>query len=268
MALGNVSEATEESSSEEADIPPAIACAHCGRGTCEGCAPEPEPAQPPRLLPWESDQGGVYRRLVETAELTACLPEAAFGKLGRGSMTRAWGFAFLCEIWAVGSFSVVWGTIFYSVFPLIAARMATSASVLLLATSILFTLVVFVVLVHALWGLWLEWGIARSGRAPDWNLGLRFGLYACGWDFLTSPAGYLSQVNRHGYKRGWAGVRAGARAPRPSLNAYLDGCRNLSPGERRIAVRTAIVLGSLAALFVGSALFGALLAYWVPEIFG
>jgi hypothetical protein len=137
----------------------------------------------------------------------------------------------------------------------------------LLATSILFALIVFVVLVHALWGIGLEWGIARAGRKASFNLGLRFGLYACGWDLLTSPAGFLFQARRLGLRGGLSAVRAGTKAPRPCINAYLIDCRRLSESERRTAIWTAILLGIVSALVCGVGLFAGLLAIWVPEIF-
>jgi hypothetical protein len=173
----------------------------------------------------------------------------------------------LCEVWAVGSFSLAWAAAFYAFFPHLAERMASSPRVLLLAGSILATLILFVVLVHALWGVGLELGIARSGRPAAMNLGLRFGLYACGWDFLTSPAGFVAQAKRKGFLASFAAIRAGTRAPRPSITAYLQDCRKLSEPERRRAIWTAIVLGLAGVVFCGTALFATLLAIWVPGIF-
>lgn len=268
MALVDVSDEPEGPPSGEVDIPPAIACATCGRPSCDGCEPQSDmgPA-PPSVLPWEEKGAERHQSLVETSELTATRPDLAFGKLTPGSTGRALSFALWCEGWAVGSFSLAWAAVFYALFPFVATNMASSPSVVLLATTILVALIIFVVLVHALWGVGLEWGIARAGRPASFNLGLRFGLYACGWDLLTSPAGFYFQARRLGLRGGLAAVRAGTKAPRPSIHAYLADCRRLSEDERRTAVWTAILLGVVSALICGAALFAALLAVWVPEIF-
>lgn len=259
---------TSAEAPSDIDIPPAIACATCGLSTCDGCARDSEPpATHLPSLPWENDGASGAARLIDTCELTALHPERAFGELRTGSAGAALRFAIVCEVWAVGSFSLAWALAFFAFFPHLAARMASSPQVLLLAGSILATLIVFVVFVHALWGLGLEWGIARAGRPASVNLGLRFGLYACGWDFLTSPAGFVAELPRVGLLGSLGRVRAGARAPRPSLSAYLEICRKLTREEQRHAIWTAIALGVVSVLASGSLLFATLLALWVPGIF-
>lgn len=252
------------------DIPPAIACARCGDTNCEGCAP-PEPELPSSdaafNLSWEEPGRGLVTRLIETAELTALNPALAFGRLPSGSISSALRFAVLCELWAVSSFTIVWGVCFYAAFPFVARQMLSSAAVLALIGFILIGLSAFVVSVHALWGVGLEWGIARAGGQADMNRGLRFGLYACGWDLLTSPAGVWFQWRRAGIRQGLSHLRAATRAPRASLRAYLDGCRKTNEKERKSAMLTSILLGLSGIATAGLLLFLGLLVAWLPWIF-
>jgi hypothetical protein len=249
----------------DTDIPPVIACATCGLVSCEGCETKASP-QPSRdgSLPWETGQSAALPRLIQTSELSATDPQQVFGNLKAGRVGSAFSFALLCELLAVGSFTLVWALLFYSFFPFVAKQMLTSPAVLVTIVLILTGLIAFVVAVHALWGVGLEWGIARAGGAPDMNRGIRFGLYACGWDLLTSPAGLTFEWKRYGFRKGLAHVLAGTKAPRISVNAYLESCRSVSEKERRSAIFTAIALGTAGVFFSGAILFVGLLIAWVP----
>lgn len=167
----------------------------------------------------------------------------------------------------MASFTVVWGVCFYAAFPFIAGQMLSSPAVLLLILSILLGLTTFVVFIHALWGVGLEWGIARAGGQADMNRGIRFGLYACGWDLLTSPAGVWFQWRRVGLRKGFSHLRAATRAPRASLRAYLEECRKTSEKERKSAMWTSILLGLTGIAAAGLVLFFGLLVAWIPSLF-
>lgn len=254
------------------EIPPAIACAVCGRAGCEGCAPketlQPSPAH---LLPWEAEglsreTGSAGRRLVTTAELTSFEAETTFGRLQDGSLLRAFSFGFWAEIYAVGSFCAVWGLGFYALFPFAARQMLHSWAALVVAQIIFLILVLGVVFIHALWGAALEWGIERTGTPPQYRLGIRFGLYACGWDLLTSPASLLLFVRKGGLKGALGAMKAGARAPRPAVKAYLSGRRRLDEQQEKKALVIAIVLVSVTfLLFVFAGLVGLFLLLF-PEL--
>ena len=206
-------------------------------------------------------------RLVETSEISAVSPSIAFGRLPAGSVGRAMGFAFLCELLAVASFTLLWGLLFYAAFPFVARQMLGSQAALFMIGAILVSLITFVVGIHAIWGVGLEWGISRAGGKADMNRGIRFGLYACGWDLLTSPAGLWFQWRRAGIRQGLSHVRAGTKAPRASVNAYLDECRHLSETEKKSAIWTAIWLGLAVVFTCGLILFAGLLVAMLPWIF-
>ena len=259
----------EEAYPGDDDIPPAIACARCGNQSCEGCDPEPEaPPNNSRIaLPWEEEGRGFFSRLIETSEISAVRPDVAFGGLATGKVSLALWFAVWCELWAVASFTLVWAVGFYAAFPFVARQMLSSPAALVLVVSILLVLSAFVVFVHALWGVGLEWGIARAGGQADMNRGLRFGLYACGWDLLTSPAGVWFQWRRVGLRQGLSNLRAATKAPRASLRAYLSDCRKATEKERKSAMWTSILLGLAGVGAAGLLLFFGLLVAWLPWIF-
>jgi succinate dehydrogenase/fumarate reductase cytochrome b subunit len=176
-------------------------------------------------------------------------------------------FAVSCELLAVGSFTIVWGACFYAAFPFVARQMLSSPAVLILIGSILTGLTCFVVFIHALWGVGLEWGIARGGGQADMNRGIRFGLYACGWDLLTSPAGVWFQWRRAGFRQGLSHLRSATKAPRASLRAYLDDCRETNDRQKKSAMWTSILLGISGIGLAGLLLFCGLLVAWLPWIF-
>lgn len=210
---------------------------------------------------------GMLERLVVTSEVSATQPGRTFGTLRSGSILRALGFAMLCELLAVASFTAVWALAFFVAVPAIARPMLTSPPILMLIFMILLGLSAFVVAIHAVWGIGLEWGIARAGGHSDMNRGIRFGLYACGWDLLTSPAGLCLQWRRSGLRRAASHVWAGTKAPRPSLLAYLDTCRQTTEREHKSAVWTAIWLGLFGVATCGALLFVGLVLAWMPWVF-
>ena len=70
--------------------------------------------------------------------------------------------------------------------------------------------------------------------------GLRFGLYACGWDLLTSPIGMLAALVTRGPRLGWAPVGAAARAPGLAQRAYLERCLGVDGAAQRRSRRWAV----------------------------
>jgi hypothetical protein len=116
---------------------------------------------------------------------------------------------------------------------------------------------------HALWGWSLE---AATLSSPQRVVnrraqGLRFGLYACGWDLLTSPIGLLHGLVVRGPLGAWGPLVSAARAPRKALEGYLGGCRQLDATDRRLAVRRSmLVVAASLVLLISLAVAGVVLA--------
>lgn len=248
----------------ESDIPPITTCATCGDPRCEGCVfvPSHEPESDGHfLIPWERE-GRSFRTLTQTAEDTATSASGFFGRFGRGSIGAALGFALLCESGAILAYSLLWITGAFVAFPRLSWHLLTSPLLVGFAATIFLTLVLFVVFVHALAGAALEWSIARTVGTPDYNRGLRMGLYSCGWDLLTSPIGVFLSFRREPRTGLWSLFVAGATVPRRATEIYLRDCRKLAATDRLRAIRTAIFAMILPVLLFGSVLFAGLL-WWL-----
>ena len=86
--------------------------------------------------------------------------------------------------------------------------------------------------------------------------GLRYALYACGWDLLTSPFGVAAGFVEGGIARALSEARMGVRVPRHATRAYLQSARQLDETGARRAVWTAgLATGALVLAGAGSAVF-------------
>lgn len=200
-------------------------------------------------MPWETATGGPWSRLLETTRLACTKTDETFAKLGEGSLQAPFWFAFCAEFLAISSLLAVPLFAVPLVFPHFHLQMGPAhlaAGFLLLTTA----LSGFVIFVHVLWGLAMEWGVAWAGEACDYHASLRFGLYTCAWDLMTSPLGLLIAFwpNRHGLRSSW--IRGALSAPKKASKAHLVERRALSPRARRSAEITALLVFGFGALLV------------------
>jgi len=256
----------------ELDIPPAIACARCGQSSCEGCqlASSVPPSgllgeqEPGGKLPWETWAGGPYlKRLIVTAAVTVHPDQECFKTREVGPVGRALHFAIVAEGCAIASFAVPWALAFAAVFPEFSWDLLQSPQVLWVALLLLPLMTAFVVGIHVLWGVLLEWAIQLRGIRPAYKLGQRFGLYACGWDLIASPAGILLLwwvSDRRAVLRALGHAR---RVPRRAVFAYLEEGRNLERTLQKRVVTTGIIVLSLLLLAASLALLLYLLRLWI-----
>ncbi len=244
---------------DEEPVPATVVCARCGAGAC-GCAEETDAAAPATVgrVPWEGG-GPWHARLFDTAEATTRGSEAFFGALTEGPVARALAFALACEAVAVGSTALALAPIaaFVAAFVpagLVAAVAPTATKQLALAAAAALAVVAFaaiLIIAHVLHGLGLALGVARSRRGA--TLGLRFGLYACGWDVFSSPAGVALALARRGAGATARLMGAAVSAPRRSTEAFLDGPLQVAPERARFVRARAIVVAmafSVVAVFI------------------
>lgn len=251
----------ENSDASELDIPPTVTCAKCGRYNCDGCpvvshasseALFSEGAQS-GLFPWEVGPDQTYvRRLVLTALITAHPDQKCHEVAPQGSVLRAFYFAVICEALAICSFALPWALGFTLLFPRLVFALMSSYQVITITVGILAILVMSVVFLHLLWGWTLEWALRRQGISPRYALGQRFGLYACGWDLLASPAGMALVWGVAGWDASLLAVKHGVSAPKLALFAYLSRARHVEPTLHR-----AVLWRSFA--ITGPIFFGAIL---------
>lgn len=244
--------ADDESALDFAEVPAAVVCAFCGRPDCAGCMDVPEPTQASGVLaivPWERPGQGVLARLWSTARLATLRPSELFAALPEGGLLAPLSFALLSELAAVVGLAV-------SAIPLLGlapdfVRIAISDPVIyaLVVKVIGFgipSLAVAMVVLHALHGVLTDRAARRVGSRHR-GRGLRFGLYACGWDLVTLPLGLLIVAVGDGFGvAGKAAVQSLA-APAVATRAYLSGVHGLSALEAKQASRSAAIMTTIVA---------------------
>jgi hypothetical protein len=230
---------------DEEEVPPAVTCPRCGRSECAGCAPAPEVAGSIPSLVWESRRGGSWLgKLFHTATASSTEPERIFGELSDGKLAPALAFAAVSETLAIASLAGAGVLALAVMAPDLALRALADPHVLGLLGGAAAGGVVVMIVLHAAWGLCLELGARGSEQGARFTQGLRFGLYACGWDLLTSPAGIVHGLVARGPVRAWSPIIGAVQAPRIAMRAYLERCRHLDPAAQRRGKRlTLFVLG-------------------------
>jgi hypothetical protein len=107
------------------------------------------------------------------------------------------------------------------------------------------------VFLHGLHGLALDWAAARFGGRR--RLGLRFGLYSCGWDLATLPLGLVVLAFSAGPRVALQTAPLGVTLPPKAAHAYLTGVQHLDHDAAVAAGRLASTLAGVAALVCGTA---------------
>lgn len=244
-------------SDPEGDVPPTVTCAVCGRPECLGCSVTASAFQRGSgPVAWESSIGNWSERLWWTAIASSIHPQQTFGELPPGSVGRALAFAATAELLAIGSFALAVGLGALALSPEFSLRILSTPGFLWFAGGIVLAWSTLMVALHALWGLCLELGARRGGAAFLWRQGLRFGLYACGWDLLTSPAGVVHGLFTRGFLEAWGPIGAAIRVPRAALRAYLQDYRQLDRAAERFGTRLSILLLGGTVLVFGIGVLG------------
>jgi hypothetical protein len=239
-----------------AEVPAAILCASCGRVDCAGCVRIAAPQG--ATTPWESSSGPLFRRLWQTARMATVDGESFFADLGDGSVAAALWFAMACEFFAIGSLAVVFSLAAYLVAPgFIATLLADDGArrMLLVTFGAGVPLVAScMVAVHVLWAGGLELGLRFAGARAQARHCLRYALYSCGWDLVTSPFGFFAGCIEGGFDVATAELRAAVRIPRVATFAYVGRARGMPMVSARRALLVAGTLTGSVVLFCVGAL--------------
>jgi hypothetical protein len=230
---------------DDTDVPAAVLCAVCGRSDCAGC-PDVEGKRPATGTPWEQNDVPRLRRLWSTAILATIDGESFFGELGDGSVGAALGFALLCELFAIASLAVLWLPVSYVLVPRLVESIFWSGERSSLAVAGVIVavplLALLMVLLHVLWGTSLEFGLRLSGAEPRTGHCLRYALYSCGWDLVTSPFGFTAGCVSSGVRGAIRELRAAIRVPRFATRAYVGRARKLPDSKARRALALAAAM--------------------------
>jgi hypothetical protein len=261
-------ELADEGALDFAEVPAAVVCAFCGRPDCAGCLDVPEPTQASGVLaivPWERPGQGVLARLWSTARVATLRPSELFAALPEGGVLAPLSFALLAELVSVVGLAV-------SAIPLLGlapdfVRVAISDPVIhALAVRVLGfgipSLAVAMVVLHALHGVLTDRAARRAGSRHR-GRGLRFGLYACGWDLVTLPLGLLVVAVSDGFGTAGKAASQSLAAPATATRAYLSGVHGLTAVQAKQASRSAAF--ATVAVAVTSLVVAALSAAWLAS---
>ena len=252
----------DEETVDSVDVPAAVICAWCGRGDCAGCAKERAGSSGViAIVPWERPFSSWPSRFFATVHATTRGAESFFRTLPDGPVSPALGFAVIAEVFAVASTAAVVAPLIVLGVPGLLLRFLSDPSTriaVLAATAVgVLGFTSLLVAAHAIHG----WVLApRVSRAQ----GLRFGFYACGWDFGSSPAGVVAGTFADGVGAGFILFGSSITAPSRSIEAALAGMFRLDADGARRAQRRAMRIAMAAsvpgvvvvmALVIATALF-------------
>jgi len=251
--------ARDDSAFDLIDVPATVVCAGCGDPACAGCVLEERTNQSGvvAIIPWERPGLGFWRRLWQTSTLATVHARTFFGALPEGDVSTALAFALVSETLAVGGLAAgaaLLAPFFLPSLPgLLVEDPALRKAVVRGASAGILLLVLAMVGLHAIHGLALDAAARRYG-GRRFGRGLRFGLYACGWDLITLPLGLLVTALSSGFAAARRAAPLGLTAPAQASEAFLIGMHGLSPAVARLAARRAgylTIIPVLLTLAVG-----------------
>jgi hypothetical protein len=207
------------------------------------------------IVPWERP-GKTWERLWSTAIVTTQGADQFFAALPRGKVAPAVRFAIVAELLAIGSTVTLLAVVAAFVFPEVMVSLlvddALRMEALRLAVIGLPLLTAWMVLAHALHGVAVDAGAARVGGISQRRRALRFGLYACGWDLMTSPLGAVVTLFSKGVRAMLGLVSLAMGVPSRASQAMLRGVYGLPDelcrGAQRTITRAVIVTVAASAL--------------------
>jgi hypothetical protein len=243
------------------DVPAAVVCALCGEPDCPGCADFEEPTNASgivAIVPWERPGTGVAQRMWSTARLATLSSESFFSALPDGDIATAFRFALASELLAVLGMGVVAVPIVLAFAPWMFELVTRDPWIRQLTLRAVGfgvpALAIAMVGIHSLHGVCLDFGARRLGAKPRPARALRFGLYACGWDLVTLPAGLAILAITDGFGAAKTALPLSMTVPRKATRAFLRGVHRLDEDGARRASRTAAAIAGaavLAACFLG-----------------
>jgi hypothetical protein len=191
------------------------------------------------------------RRVWSTARLSTT-SDSFFSGLPDGDAQAALRFAVIAELVAVFGLLLVAAPLVFAVTPWLAAAMINDASLREMLSRALGWgvpgVALGMVVLHAVHGVCLDLGARRVGARARRNRGLRFGLYACGWDLVTLPLGWLIVALTEGPRAALKIPALGLTIPARAARAYLRGVHQLEEARARRAAQFAGLLTGLLAL--------------------
>jgi hypothetical protein len=236
-----------------ADVPAAVVCAFCGKPDCAGCLAVEEPTNASgvvAIMPWERPGLGWLTRLWATARVVTLSHRDLFAALPEGPLRPAFVFAAVAELGAALGLGVCFGIVLALApdFTSTLLRDAYLRSLLVKAFACgIPGLAALMIALHSVHGLLVD-RAARLAGSRKRGRGLRFGLYACGWDLVTLPLGLIVVAVTEGLGTARRAAGLAVSVPVEATRAYLTGVHALDPNQARTAAKRANVETALSSL--------------------
>ena len=223
---------------ELSEVPAAVVCATCGLPECNCELDRPSAfSGVMAIVPWERPGGTVLSRLWATAKLGTLSPAAFFSALPPGGVVAPLAFAVLSETLAALGLCATFGGLGLLIVPTLGGELLRNPPLQgYLVHGLAWGvpgLSLAMVLLHAAHGVALDASARREGSRQN-GRGLRFGLYACGWDLVTLPLGLLLLTLTDGPVSALRHSARGLTAPNSAALAYLGHVHHF---EREVATR-------------------------------
>ena len=228
----------DEGALDLSDVPAAVVCATCGLPECNCEIDRPSAfSGVVAIVPWERPGGTAASRLWATAKLATLSPAAFFSALPPGGVVAPLVFAVLSETLAALGLCATFGALGLLLVPALGAELRANTALQGLVLHGMAWgvpgLSLSMVLLHAAHGAALDVSARREGSRQS-GRGLRFGLYACGWDLVTLPLGLLLLTLTDGPVTALRHSARGLTAPHSAAMAYLGHVHHF---ERDVASR-------------------------------
>jgi len=195
------------------------------------------------------------QRLWSTAKLSTLGAESFFAALPDGDVGTALRFAVVAELLSVAGMCVVAVPVMLAFVPWVFDLLSHDPwvrSVVLRALAVgVPGLALVMVAVHAMHGFGLDLGVRRVGGRSKAARGVRFGLYACGWDLVTLPAGLATLAVTDGFAAARRAAPLSLTIPRRATLAFLRGVYRMDEAGAAHASRFAILM-TTAVIILGS----------------
>jgi hypothetical protein len=245
----------DEGTLELSDVPAAVVCAVCGQPDCAGCMPLDDRTNASgvvAIIPWERAGLGWPTRLWATARLMTLSHKELCSTLPEGELAAPLAFAVVAELAAALGLAVCFAALGLLapdiVHVVLADPVLRSTAGHGLAVGLPLVAGTMIVL-HALHGVIIDRAARKAGSTKR-GRGLRFGLYACGWDLVTLPLGLVVLLFTDGPSGVKKALGLAVSVPNRAARAYLSGIHGLDPERTAAAAKSANLLTAVSALGV------------------
>jgi hypothetical protein len=221
------------------EVPAVALCAICGDPSCVGHDHEVSGERPiHRLFAWEDGETTFAAALWSTAiASTRDLDLWVRASRSDKPVGSAVAFAFSVESAAVGSVSLPGGLLLGALLWANTGDRTLMYASLGFAIRASIALIPLMVVIHVTHQWFVSRYGDRHGRPAEREATLRAGLFACGWDLTTGPAGVLAAAARGDLREARARIAGNSTLYREATERWLEAVHGVDAARERAASR-------------------------------